>query len=107
MFRMRCSVASRLVQIHAVQNVGLADPRASNQVLMWAIAIGSGAAVMVIMMLLKAAGVPTTGKEGLIPTALVVGPMGPISAVCMGLAFMPPERYKRWLIERAAAPEPA
>ncbi len=89
------------------RRLGLADPWIANQVLMWAIAIGSAATVVVTMMFLKAIGVPTTGKEGLVTTALIVGPMGPISAVCMGLAFMPPSWYRRWLTHRAAMLQPA
>lgn len=88
------------------RSLGLADPRVSNQVLMWAIAIGSAAAVVAAMVLVKASGIPTAGKEGLVTTALIVGPMGPISAVCMGLAFMPPRWYARWLAGESV-PQPA
>jgi hypothetical protein len=83
----------------------LADPAVANRVLMWSIAILSAASVTIAIWVLEIMSIPTKGAEGLVYTALVVGPLGPITAVCMWLAFTPPKRYQHWIAEMSVAAE--
>ena len=49
------------VKLRKRTRLGLAVPQTSNQVLMWAIAMGAAAAVVAIFMILPAIGIPVMG----------------------------------------------
>lgn len=76
--------------------LGLADAAAADRMQLWAIAILSAFAISATVSAFRAAGHP------LDPSALgiVLGPLGLLSAGSMWLAFLPPERYVRWVEAR-------
>jgi hypothetical protein len=82
------------------QRIGLADPLVTNRFLLWGIgagAAGVGTAVGVTAQL-------WTGRPPLeIPAAMLSSSLhGLVAAFAMWFAFLPAERYRRWIEARAA-----
>ena len=80
--------------------LGLADPVAANRLLLWALA-----ALFEWMIYLAAAITILAGRpDGFLTgdAALWVSAFGVAGASCMWFGFFPPQRYQRWVEERAA-----
>lgn len=81
--------------------LGLADPEVANRILLWAF-VGIGGVVAaggsVVVELFGIAAIDHT------PTRLVCAFATLVSSVCVQLAFLPPQGYRRWVRSRAAAP---
>ncbi len=79
--------------------LGLADPVVTNRFLLWGLGfgaafVGSGVgAVAMVLMGFEASSRPAT--------ALVLSAHGAVATVTMWLAFVPPERYRRWIRRRS------
>jgi hypothetical protein len=84
--------------------LGLADPLLADRVKLYAVAI-------VAAQILNGVSVTAVALGGDIATwrygGVVIGPIGAIAALAMWLAFLPPERYRRFVLERAARPRNA
>ena len=82
--------------------VGLADAVTADRLRLWSIAMLAAFATSATALTLRGFGVAMTPTL----TGLVVGPLGIVSASAMWLAFLPPQRYLRW-VAGGAAPGPA
>jgi hypothetical protein len=80
--------------------LGLADPIVVNRFLLWAIGIGAaGIGTLIGAVVQMATGVP--GIQ--FPSVLAVSSaLGFTAAVSLGLAFLPPRAYTRFILSRAA-----
>ncbi len=79
--------------------LGLADPVVTNRFLLWG--LGSGAALAgsgVAALMMALTGFDASGGPA---TALVLSAHGTVAAVAMWLAFLPPQRYRRWIERRS------
>jgi hypothetical protein len=79
--------------------LGLADAVSADRMRLWSISILSAFLISATVSVFRAAG------HALDPRAMgiLLGPLGLISAGTMWLAFLPPERYLRWVAARAGA----
>jgi hypothetical protein len=79
--------------------LGLADPVVTNRFLLWA--LGSGSAFLgssLGALAIAAGGFGGSREPGL---ALLLSLHGFVAAVAMWLAFVPPQRYRRWIARRS------
>jgi hypothetical protein len=76
--------------------LGLADAVTTDRLKLWAIAMLAAFTTSLLASGLRAVGFELTATL----TGLIVGPLGLVSASAMWLAFLPPERYLRWLVAR-------
>ena len=79
--------------------LGLADPVVTNRFLLWGLGSGAafvGSSVGAVVMVLT--GFSAGTRPGV---ALVLSIHGAIAAISMWLAFLPPERYRRWVERRS------
>jgi hypothetical protein len=80
--------------------LGLADPLATNRLLLWALAALSEWLIFLAVAITILAGRPEgflTGNAALWVSAFGVG-----GSICMWMGFFPPQRYRRWIEDRAA-----
>jgi len=81
-------------------SLGLAEPLATNRLLVWGIAALSEWMIYLSVAITILAGRPDgflTGNAALWVSAFGVG-----GSACMWIGFFPPDRYKRWIEARAA-----
>ena len=79
--------------------LGLADAVSADRIRLWSISILAAFLISATVSAFRAAG------HALDPRAMgiLLGPLGLVSAGTMWLAFLPPERYLRWVAARAGA----
>lgn len=82
--------------------LGLADAVTADRLRLWSIAMLAAFTTSATALTLRGFDVAMTPTL----TGLVVGPLGIVSASAMWLAFVPPQRYLRW-VAGATAPGPA
>jgi hypothetical protein len=80
-------------------SLGLADPIASNRLLLWGLAALSEWMIYLAVMITILAGRPDGFLNG--DAALWVSAFGVSAAACMWLGFFPPRGYQRWVEARA------
>jgi hypothetical protein len=80
--------------------LGLAEPLIADRVRLWAIAILAAEILNALSLGALAAGVDlATWRYG----GALIGPLGVVAALSMWLAFLPPDRYRRFVAARARA----
>jgi hypothetical protein len=80
--------------------LGLADPLLADRVRLWSIAIVAAQILNAASLVAVALGVDiATWRYG----GALIGPIGLGAALTMWLAFLPPERYRRFVLARARA----
>jgi hypothetical protein len=80
--------------------LGLVDPLLADRVRLWSIAIVAAQILNGASIVAAAVGVDiATWRYG----GALIGPIGLVAALCMWLAFLPPERYRRSVLARARA----
>ena len=79
--------------------LGLADPLVVDRVRLWSLSIVAAQVLNAASIGARACGLDlATWRYG----GVVIGPLGLVAAVSMALAFLPPERYRRFVARRAA-----
>jgi hypothetical protein len=77
--------------------IGLADPLVADRVFLWSIAIVAAQILNAASIIAAAVGTDiATWRYG----GALIGPIGLVAALSMWLAFLPPERYRRFVLAR-------
>lgn len=76
------------------QRIGLADAVLVDRFRLWAIGILASCAISLLAVVMREMGVDLRGSAA---GALLIGPLGLVSAGTMWLAFLPPAAYTRWI----------
>lgn len=79
--------------------LGLADPVATNRMLLWALAALSEWMIYFAVVVTILAGRPDGFLTG--DAAFWVSAFGVAGSICMWVGFFPPQRYRRWIENRA------
>jgi hypothetical protein len=78
--------------------LGLVDPLLADRVRLWSVAIVAAQFLNAASLVAVSVGVDiATWRFG----GAIIGPIGLVAALCMWLAFLPPERYRRFVLARA------
>jgi hypothetical protein len=78
--------------------LGLVDPLLADRVRLWSVAIVAAQILNAASLVAVSVGVDiATWRFG----GAIIGPIGLVAALCMWLAFLPPERYRRFVLARA------
>jgi hypothetical protein len=79
--------------------LGMADPLTTDRLRLWAVSMFAAFTISFVAFVLRHMGVAMTPAV----SGIVVGPLGLVAAGATWLAFVPPERYRRWVLGHAPA----
>lgn len=82
------------------QRLGLGDPLVGNRFLLWSVWNAGLLAVPLIALAFLSRGVSPEASPLFLTLA---SPLGAVAGIALWLSFFPPLRYRRWLLDRAAA----
>ena len=86
--------------MNLLAGLGLADPLVANRFALWSLALSAGACAMTIAFLGNVVNVAANGWHP--AHEVLVAACGIAASVALVLAFLPPDRYRRFVLARSA-----